>query len=633
MKAQGIPVTSRRSRPGPVVRRLLLLSVSLLIPTALSAQPTEDQRRNFDARIELNRGFSVRPTEAQSAAFAGFRGPGNPDLAVSYDRVTGAARTLVNRVGFLSEGSLGIQPQTLAMDFVRDSSELLGLMAEDLDDVEVTDSVENPVTGSTHIYLRQRAYGLPVYNGQLQINVNRDGNVLSVNNSFLPDLVNSVNATRPVITTAAARQAAAEQIGLDLDRLQQEKPSEPTLMLLPVRRGRARLVWNLQLRTEGQEHYYDFTVDAVTGSVWTRFDWVTPALYEVYPMPVESPNHTSPAPPADARTVVVDPQDAMASPFGWHDTNGVAGAEFTIMRGNNVHAYEDSDANNAPPASEPDCGGSLNCSFALDLSLAPSTYRSAAVANLFYWNNLIHDVQYRYGFDEAAGNFQVNNYGNGGLGGDDVRAEAQDGGGSNNANFMTPPDGSRPRMQMFLWSGTPQIDGDFDNGIIVHEYGHGISNRLVGGPSNVGCLNNNQQPGEGLSDWWALAYTGEVGDAGTDAPRYRDLRDQPGPDGRGHPPPALQHRSGRQYLDLREHQRRGHSPRRWRGLGSSGLGGLLGAGGRARFRLRPSQRQRRRRQPAGDALCQRGAAEYRLLANLHGRAGRYHSGRCRQLRR
>ena len=124
------------------------------------------------------------------------------------------------------------------MDFVRDSSELLGLMAEDLDDVEVTDSVENPVTGSTHIYLRQRAYGLPLYNGQLQINVNRDGNVLSVNNSFLPDLVNSVNATRPVITTAAARQAAAEQIGLDLDRLQQEKPSEPTLMLLPVRRGR-----------------------------------------------------------------------------------------------------------------------------------------------------------------------------------------------------------------------------------------------------------------------------------------------------------------------------------------------------------------------------------------------------------
>ena len=70
-------------------------------------------------------------------------------------------------------------------------------------------------------------------------------------------------------------------------------------------------------------------------------------------------------------------------------------------------------------------------------------------------------------------------------------------------------------MQMFLWTaGNPDIDGDFDNGIIVHEYGHGISNRLVGGPSNVGCLNNGQQPGEGLSDWWALAYTAKTGDVG-----------------------------------------------------------------------------------------------------------------------
>ena len=64
------------------------------------------------------------------------------------------------------------------------------------------------------------------------------------------------------------------------------------------------------------------------------------------------------------------------------------------------------------------------------------------MTNLFYWNNIIHDVQYQYGFDEAAGNFQVNNYGRGGLGNDSVRAEAQDGAGTNNANFGTPPDGS-----------------------------------------------------------------------------------------------------------------------------------------------------------------------------------------------
>jgi hypothetical protein len=70
-----------------------------------------------------------------------------------------------------------------------------------------------------------------------------------------------------------------------------------------------------------------------------------------------------------------------------------------------------------------------------------------------FLNNTIHDILYRHGFDEAAGNFQVDNFGKGGVGDDPVRAEAQDGGGTDNANFATPPDGSRPRMQVYLWTG------------------------------------------------------------------------------------------------------------------------------------------------------------------------------------
>ncbi|MBK9017885.1 MAG: M36 family metallopeptidase [Saprospiraceae bacterium] len=120
--------------------------------------------------------------------------------------------------------------------------------------------------------------------------------------------------------------------------------------------------------------------------------------------------------------------------------------------------------------------------FPIDLTQAPSTYRPAAVTNLFYWNNHIHDFAHAYGFDEANGNFQVNNYGNGGAGNDDVRAEAQDGSGTNNANFSTPPDGQRPRMQMYIGTNpNPDVDGDLDNGVIAHEYGHGISNRFTGG--------------------------------------------------------------------------------------------------------------------------------------------------------
>ena len=91
----------------------------------------------------------------------------------------------------------------------------------------------------------------------------------------------------------------------------------------------------------------------------------------------------------------------------------------------------------------------------------------AAVTNLFYLNNVIHDRLYRYGFNEAAGNFQTNNFGKGGAGNDSVRAEAQDGGGTSNANFSTPDDGSRPRMQMYLWNtATPNRDGDLDSDIV-----------------------------------------------------------------------------------------------------------------------------------------------------------------------
>jgi len=72
-------------------------------------------------------------------------------------------------------------------------------------------------------------------------------------------------------------------------------------------------------------------------------------------------------------------------------------------------------------------------------------------------------------------------------------------------------------MQMYLWTApNPDRDGDLDNGIIIHEYGHGISIRLTGGPSTTGCLSNAEQAGEGWSDFFAVLMTIEPGDQGTD---------------------------------------------------------------------------------------------------------------------
>src|SRR6185295_9410334 len=102
----------------------------------------------------------------------------------------------------------------------------------------------------------------------------------------------------------------------------------------------------------------------------------------------------------------------IASPYGWHDTNGANGAEYTVTRGNNVRAVEDADANNTPGYSP--TSATLDFDYAIDFAQAPTTYRDASITNLFYWNNLMHDVWYQYGFDEPAGNFQSNNYGRGG---------------------------------------------------------------------------------------------------------------------------------------------------------------------------------------------------------------------------
>jgi hypothetical protein len=104
--------------------------------------------------------------------------------------------------------------------------------------------------------------------------------------------------------------------------------------------------------------------------------------------------------------------------------------------GNNVNAYLDTDNNN-----QPDKGGAAvpngTFSTAVSLTQSPSTTNNKAVAiqNLFYLNNVVHDILYGHGFDEAADNFQQDNFDRGRP--RPVDAEAQDGGGTDNANFIT----------------------------------------------------------------------------------------------------------------------------------------------------------------------------------------------------
>ncbi|GAA6026132.1 hypothetical protein JCM11491_000889 [Sporobolomyces phaffii] len=207
--------------------------------------------------------------------------------------------------------------------------------------------------------------------------------------------------------------------------------------------------------------------------------------------------------------------DDQASPAGWHhvpsEHKGGSDVFYFETRGNNVLAQDNPSGGNSMNGFRANGGKDLKFDFPIHMTKPgtphdPTTYIEAATTELFYTNNEIHDLFYRYGFDEASGNFQETNFGRGGLGGDAVQANAQDGSGYNNANFATPPDGSRPRMRMYVWtSAQPYRDGDFEEGIVIHEYAHGISTRLTGGPANSGCLGWGEAGGmgEGWGDFFA----------------------------------------------------------------------------------------------------------------------------------
>lgn len=580
-----------------------------------------------------------------------------------------------------------------------------GLSAEDIAGFVVTDQYASD-NGVIHIYLRQVVNGIELFNANSSMHISKEGKLILLNNGFIANAAKATTTSKPVISTSAAMSAAGAHVGINLapvlskaDMPMQNNRltvNDATISPEPIKAGLyylqtvagMKLAYNIEVFNPTTNDWWNVRVDATDGTVLEKNNWTTHCTvapnmfaneqnatqfnmmmapmavakmakttqptYNVFPFPTESPNH-------GPRQLISGNPSPAASPYGWHDTDGVDGAEFTVTKGNNVFADEDSMATNGTGFS-PDAGSNMVFDFPMDSTwMMPSVYLNAAITNLFYANNYVHDVFYRYGFNEAGGNYQVNNYGKGGIQGDPVLADAQDGSGTGNANFSAPADGSSGRMQMYLWptttvtapklvisnsatasgsytaplanfgikrfaditakvvlvndntanasqgcsqlqnaaelagnialidrgtcgyttkvlnaqtagavavivintsntatsmtgnnssiiipsvmvssndgatikaalnngdtvmatmQGLPLVkayDSDFDNGVIAHEFGHGISIRLTGGPANSNCLNNAEQAGEGWSDFFALALTAKPGDKGTDA--------------------------------------------------------------------------------------------------------------------
>ncbi|CAE6538095.1 unnamed protein product [Rhizoctonia solani] len=236
-------------------------------------------------------------------------------------------------------------------------------------------------------------------------------------------------------------------------------------------------------------------------------------------------------PQSGERTTEAASYDLLASPLGWHtiprasNPNGspewvgkgvrdhnAQYLNFTTTWGNDVFAqvkwkgYKEEWV----PNYRPEGGRILAFNFEYDVvdgsNNNHTSYVDLSVTQLFYTSNMVHDLYYRYGFNERAGSFQQDNLGRGGHGNDSIIPATQDGSGFNNAYFMAPPDGQHGRCHMFIWNYMiPYRDGSLDAGIVIHELSHGLSSRLTGGPDNAGCLPWSESAGmaEGWGDFLA----------------------------------------------------------------------------------------------------------------------------------
>ncbi len=497
-----------------------------------------------------------------------------PNLRLRWNAVTGTPKSLYTLNALLTPSSNQEAPMVV-QNFISLNRQLYGLSNEDLETlVVVRKSVSrgSPVVRETvkqslnHIALDQRWQGRQVYPATLVGSVTGDGRLTNLSGEVVPNLAAAVNADAATLTPLEALEQAAGSIGASFDAAQHAVISGPSgdeqrqtlakgsdfgedvpmrLIYYVVARDNVRLVWEVTATKTGDEITYHVLVDAIDGDILLRqslTDFDTPR-WRVYAQelsvptedpkddmrPYDSPTPRSPGPAAPDGTqgVAVAAQliqtngEPVASPEGW-----IPAGE-TTPTGNNVVSFVDLDGDYNPDAGEQptavmvEVGGvdTRTFDFAVDFTSAPDTAvnEDAAATNVFFMGNWFHDRLFQLGFDEAAGNFQDNNFTPDGVDGDRVKARLHVG--TDNSTFSTPvADGTCcPRLNAYTFTGPdPDRDAALDQEIVLHEFTHGLTHRIIGGPNVKGLSPYSGQTGsmgDGYSDWYAMTLLAEGGDA------------------------------------------------------------------------------------------------------------------------
>jgi uncharacterized repeat protein (TIGR01451 family) len=512
-------------------------------------QPDLPPLPNFDKRHDRHPARpEPPPPRAAAAALLQERVPG---IKIATDSLFESPQFIASPNGFLTgprgrgkavqnaPAEADNHPHAPLRAFLNEHWALFGFGPQTLDAATLKRDYVTSHNGLRTVVWEQHLDGIPVFDSAFLAHITRDGELVNISSRFLADPAAAARGrgAPPRVSAANAVLAAAGNLGevlalADLAALDNQ-PAGPqqkqrfkaphfdediTAQLVWAPLGPDTLVrcWDIDLTSAARGETFRLIIDADTGEILVRRSltvYISDASYRVFtsdsPSPF-SPGHPTPLnaqPALVTRSLVVTPAlNTNASPNGWiNDADNET-------RGNNVDAHLDRDRNNQPDLPRPQGNPNRVFDFPLDLTQSPATYGDTAVVQLFYWCNFTHDKLWELGFNEAAGNFQNNNFGRGGLGNDGVLADGQDGSGFNNANFTFRPDGQPPRIQMYLFDGPdPDRDGDFDAEVIIHEYVHGLSSRLVGGGVGISELQTAGM-GEGWSDWYALMLLSEAGD-------------------------------------------------------------------------------------------------------------------------
>ncbi len=519
------------SSPARIVSMLLL---SCVVPGCLSAQvvrdgdaPGKDPAVTADYDIRVLQGrqeTGLAPAEAvvqerkeASEAFLTLSQPqGRPGARIALNG-HGLPKSFFDERGPLSPPSQR-EPEGTAKAFLRDHDGLFPFTASDLDGLRLVS--RDSADGGVFLTFNQTLDGIRVFHGQVRIALNGAGQVVHAGvGEVIPGLrlVTNPRLSPEDAVNAAYRglrlepPARLETLSSSNHRTVYRNPqgsgwSDITaeLYIFPMTAVSARLAYRVLLEA-GPGKWFEILIDAEDARTLFRYNlYRSAAQGNVWK---ESPQKA--------------PRELVTFPDSWIAVTS------PVTRGNNTDAFLDRDGDLNPDTASIaglQNGRAFSASQIFDFPAGegstgqnPRNFAAAAVTNAFYLVNTAHDYYYTLGFMETSGNFQTDNLGRGGAGNDAVLTHVQFGDDfgafDNNSAFGTPPDGTPPRMLLGLFTRnttieTDDLDAAYDGQVILHEYGHGVTTRIVGKGTDVSCLGGPQSGalGEGWSDYFGASF-------------------------------------------------------------------------------------------------------------------------------